>query len=327
MIDVISIPVQLPIKKTNCIIIFEEPLTVIDPGVKSPSTFFFIREALGRRGRTIRDIKRILITHGHIDHFGAAPALRESSGAPIYIHRHDFLKSAQIHRKDDEYTLAYKEMLLLHGCPEAGLKGIDQFWDYIQDMYDPLTEPVFYEKETIDFETFQMEVIETPGHTQGSVCFYHRENQFLISGDTLIDGITPNPVIEFLETGDRFNSQAHFRESVDRLSNYKIRRIVAGHGGDILDFSALYKRYRQEWKKREENLIRILKKRRVLNAYEALEEIFGQLQDFNIFLGMSEVIGYLDYLASKNRIEYTKEQGEIRVRYRSEGEGTDKISG
>jgi glyoxylase-like metal-dependent hydrolase (beta-lactamase superfamily II) len=315
MIHPISIPVKLPIKKTNCTIVFSDPLTVIDPGVKSESTLNIIRNALRQNGKTLKDIKKILITHGHIDHFGAAPALREISGAEIYIHPHDAYKAARFHRKDDAYTLAYKNILTLHGSPHTGLRGIDLFWDYIKDMYDPLTDTAFYETPRIAFEDLTLEIIETPGHTRGSVVFYERDQKLMISGDTLINGITPNPVIEFLDNGSRFESKAHFKESLAKLSKLPVRRVIAGHGEDITGFEALCAKYENDWAKKEKSLTRLFKEKQVLSAYEALLQVFGPLEEFNIFLGMSEIIGSLDYLAGKNIVEYFEEKGKIKARY------------
>jgi len=314
MFETISVPIKLPIKKTNSTVIFNNPLTIIDPGVKSPDTLKMIDETLQKKGKSLKDIQRILLTHGHIDHFGAAMDIQKISGAEILIHRHDFDKIQRKNRNDDEFTLKYKDILTRHGCPEKGLLGIDRFWDYIKDMYDPILEVSFYQDSFINFAATRLEIIETPGHTRGSVVFFHPETGLLISGDTIIDGITPNPVIEFLENGNRFASQSCFRESINRLSKYPIKKIIGGHGKENNNPQALFQSYRDEWSKNEAKLLSLFEKHASLSAYEALVHIFGELEDFNIFLGMSEMIGSFDYLESKGKILYFEEIEKVRAK-------------
>ncbi|OHD10826.1 MAG: hypothetical protein A2Y41_13420 [Spirochaetes bacterium GWB1_36_13] len=314
MFETISIPIKLPIKKTNSTVIFDEPLSIIDPGVKSLNTLKMIDETLQKKGKSLKDIRRILLTHGHIDHFGAAMDIQKISGAEIFIHPHDFEKIQRKNRNDDEFTLRYKDILTQHGCPEKGLLGIDRFWDYIKDMYDPILEVSFYQDPFIKFATTKLEIIETPGHTRGSVVFFHPETGLLISGDTVIDGITPNPVIEFLENGNRFASQSCFRESIQKISSYPVKKIIGGHGKENGDPKSLFKSYQEEWSKNETKLISLFEKHDSLSAYEALVHIFGELEDFNIFLGMSEMIGSFDYLESKEKIIYFEKNGKVRAK-------------
>ena len=132
----------------------ETDMVIVDPGASISS----IR-------RAIEMIKRrpvaILLTHGHFDHIGAANQLKEELNIPIYAGANE------------------KEILL---DPAKNLTA--QFGTplTIQDFI-----PVKHDDE-LEFLNTSWRVIETPGHTIGSVCYHIPQENMLISGDTLFQG-------------------------------------------------------------------------------------------------------------------------------------------
>ena len=66
-------------------------ITLIDTGLKSAGTFEFVQGKLAAAGFSLGDIERIIITHGHMDHFGLAASILEAVGHPIecFIHEED----------------------------------------------------------------------------------------------------------------------------------------------------------------------------------------------------------------------------------------------
>lgn len=103
----------------------------------------------------------ILLTHGHFDHMGAADSLRSWYSIPVYCYE--------------------KEMDLIENPTWNLSKMFGQGFSCIIDK-------VFQDKEILHFLRKEITVIHTPGHTQGSCCFYFAEEGFLISGDTLFAG-------------------------------------------------------------------------------------------------------------------------------------------
>lgn len=127
---------------------------LIDPGAQAG----LIYDAILRNGW---HIEKILLTHGHFDHFGAAELLREKLVAPIYIYS-----------EDARYlTDTYLNLSANSGEP------------IIVPHYEEL-----YEGEIIRLKAnsgFNLKVISTPGHTPGSVVFYSPEERVAFVGDTL----------------------------------------------------------------------------------------------------------------------------------------------
>jgi len=125
---------------------------LIDPG----DDIAKLKKAIAEKGRVL---KGILLTHGHFDHMLSAQPLSAITGAPVYVHEMD-------------------QELLLSAAKAS----------YSADVcYQPF--PVDFEADFLESEIeiagMKFEVLHTPGHTKGSVCFYDGENKVLFSGDTL----------------------------------------------------------------------------------------------------------------------------------------------
>ncbi len=100
----------------------------------------------------------ILLTHGHFDHMGAADLLRKRYQILVYC-------------SETEREVAENM--------EWNLSGI------FGNGFSFMADAVFRDKEILHYLGEEIEVIATPGHTQGSCCFYFRREGFLLSGDTL----------------------------------------------------------------------------------------------------------------------------------------------
>ncbi len=140
--------------QTNCYFVYEEgekDVIVFDPADKGEILFQKLTDA----GFTIR---AMLLTHGHFDHIWGVNKLRDLSGAKVYAYEGE------------------KEL-----CEDAGKNVSAQAGraeTVTADMY-------VRDGEIIEVAGMSCRLIATPGHTQGSCCYYFEEDGILISGDTL----------------------------------------------------------------------------------------------------------------------------------------------
>ena len=142
----------------NCSVIGDETTheaMVIDPGDD-------IGDILALIQKHNLQVKRIVITHAHIDHVGGAMKLRAATGAPILLNHND-------------YTLL--KMLDLQaawiGMESPGKVEIDHSLG---------------ESDRVEAGALLANVMHTPGHTEGSICLYFPAQKKLIAGDTLFAG-------------------------------------------------------------------------------------------------------------------------------------------
>ena len=126
---------------------------VIDPGGMASTILEYIREAK-------LSIKAVLNTHGHCDHIGADDAIRDATEAPLYIHKED------------------APML---GDVKLNLSAFMGF----RALARP-AEHLLSEGDVISFGQSKLEVLHTPGHSKGGVCFVG--DGVVFTGDTLFAG-------------------------------------------------------------------------------------------------------------------------------------------
>ncbi len=141
--------------QTNCYVVgCEETMTaaVIDPSWNGKG----IAAAAAEKGY---QITHILLTHSHFDHVGGLAELKSETNAPIFIH------------------------------PEA-LPMLEQatmaaaFWN-VKIAAPPPPDEMLAEGQVITVGKLQLEVLFTPGHAPGHVCFYIADHHVLLDGDVL----------------------------------------------------------------------------------------------------------------------------------------------
>ena len=192
----IELPIPFPLKTTNVYFIYEVPRTLVDAGIKTEVSFETLKKGLETIGYGLNSIERILITHGHIDHYGQAKRLFSLSGAPIYIHPKEYGRIRSI-----THSLGYlKSILVRNGAPEALVNSAIQYIESAQNMADPLEEAFFLnDGDTISFKSMTWKTLLCPGHSPGLICFHWPEQKILFPGDHLLKEITPNPVLNVPE--------------------------------------------------------------------------------------------------------------------------------
>jgi hydroxyacylglutathione hydrolase len=150
------IPVGL--LQCNCSIVGDEAsheAMVIDPGDN-------IEEVLALIRKHNLKVKQIVITHAHIDHVGGAMKLRAATGAPILLNQNDY---ALLKILDVQAAWI--------GMPNPGKVDVDH------DIAAG---------ECVSAGSLIANVLDTPGHTEGSICLHFPKEKKLIAGDTLFAG-------------------------------------------------------------------------------------------------------------------------------------------
>jgi glyoxylase-like metal-dependent hydrolase (beta-lactamase superfamily II) len=130
----IELPIPFPLKTTNVFFVDEPPRTLVDTGIKTEACFKALKEGLESIGFGLPSIERILITHGHIDHYGQAKRLSSLSGAPIYVHPKEYGRIRSF-----IHSLGFlKSIMLRNGIPITWVNEAIQYIESAQNLADPL---------------------------------------------------------------------------------------------------------------------------------------------------------------------------------------------
>jgi len=187
-----------------------EKLAFIDTGL--PQYFEDIKKYVADWGHRFQDVCFIINTHVHDDHVACNKALKDLCRAKVAIHE---LDAKYIENPSDFLEDTFK-----HVPPSEDYAREVRSWKGNVDVF-------LKDGDKIELGSVTLEVVHTPGHTQGSICLYDRERKVLFSGDAL-QGTTAF-VKEFGPvTGLYKNLDAYIR-SIQRLLDLDIDLILPGH--------------------------------------------------------------------------------------------------
>ena len=142
---------------TNCYFVYSEDTKdaiVFDPADNGD----YLYEKLKDNGISV---KAIFLTHGHFDHIYGVKKLKELSGAKVYAS----VDEVEVLKDPD--------------------KNVSEMFGRVISMEPDET---FNDLDVITIAGMTFQVLATPGHTAGSVCFYFKDDNILIAGDTLFEG-------------------------------------------------------------------------------------------------------------------------------------------
>lgn len=206
-----SIPVPMPGRMRYVLsYAFELPdgVALVDTGWDSEEAWDGLVAGLAEAGRQIQDVRAVLTTHAHPDHYGLAARVRDVSGAWLGLHPED---AATIGDRDDDALRAglaagWETMRARLGVPGSGSGGMSErkARKYIQQTQPDV---LFQDGKQLDLPGWDLRAIWTPGHTPGHVCFFEAGHGLLLSGDHILPRISPNVSL-------------HSRQRPDPLQDY-----------------------------------------------------------------------------------------------------------
>jgi hydroxyacylglutathione hydrolase len=193
--DIYSIPGIL--YDSNCYLIGKDELTLIDCG--TGLNIKYLLENIKDFGLNPDNIIRIILTHAHFDHSGGLNELSKIIKAELNVFH---LEATFIEKAD-------KNMLLL---------------DLFGSSFSPVKVDIkLKDNQLLRIGNYDFEIIHTPGHSPGSICLYEKDNQILISGDTVFSG---GSFGRFDLPGGNINELA---SSIKKLSRFNVKYILPGH--------------------------------------------------------------------------------------------------
>jgi hydroxyacylglutathione hydrolase len=213
------IPISMPI--AHAFLLVGERVVLVDSG--SPGNEQRILETLERHTLQLKDLSLILLTHGHWDHLGNAEAIRALSKAPIALHHDDL-----------ELATAGQDKLKPYGFGSSLLEPY-----FSSKRFHPVTPDLILNGfETLEAYGVNAKLLETPGHTQGSISVL-LENGDAIIGDVLRgDFFFQNrPNWHFF-----YDDPVVVRSSVKKLLDLKLKKLFVGHG-KLFSFGSLRQRF------------------------------------------------------------------------------------
>ncbi len=276
------------------------PVTLVDTGSGYGDSSRHLMEGFDALRRDFgepigaRDIQRVIITHGHMDHFGGLAQLAGPVTAEIGIHELDRWVLTGYEERVVVATKALRFFLGRAGTPP----------DKIQQLLDLYTVAKRHVKSVkVDFAIADgqvldgMEFIHVPGHCPGQVCI--KIGDVLLSADHVLPRTTPHQSPESITAG---TGLGHYLTSLGRIGQVPgIRLALGGHEEPIENF---YDRIGTIRKDHDRKLSRILDylEQEPMTMEELNGKMYPTVKNWDVLLAIEEVGAHVEYLYERGAL-------------------------
>ncbi|MCC6332742.1 MAG: MBL fold metallo-hydrolase [Myxococcales bacterium] len=290
--------------------------TLFDTGVGTSDGLAALRGGANEAGVDLRNLSRILVSHGHVDHYGNAQTLAEESGAKVHVHPADLSKvlgqerfAALLARHRGYFLTALgvpeplvDEMTAVAGRSKPVSRAVERAR---VELLEPGTR--------LRFRHFDAVVQHYPGHTPGLVCLHAPAQRLFFADDHLLAKVSPNPLLDLSqgEGGTKFLALARYLESAKAVHALDLAAVLPGHGPSFHGHRALLDGLFGFYQGRQDKLLSRVQASPA-TVYELLAVLFPRRDVPRLVLMLSEVLGNLEVLEARGRLRREAVAGVVR---------------
>jgi glyoxylase-like metal-dependent hydrolase (beta-lactamase superfamily II) len=273
-------------------------IVLVDTGVHEPGSIENLELAMGMVGLRVEDVRLLVCTHAHSDHYGQAATIIERAGCELWMHPdHEHLTAAIT---DPEAALEHRlEIARSAGIPEEQLARLVKARRDAPLGVAAIVEPDRHllDGMTVTTDHGEWTVVETPGHAPSHVCLWQPGQRVLISGDHLLGRVSI-----YFDPGSRPDPVRDFLTSLDRVEALNARLCLSGHGRTFSDVQAHIDANREVVGERLRALEAVLADG-PLTAFEALMRLReGRVPSVMVGWLVSETLCYLRHLRAQGLV-------------------------
>ncbi len=301
----IELPNERQVAPVNVYLFTKPEPVLVDTGTNAASDQAALQAGLAAHGLTVGDLKRVIISHAHVDHFGQAATIAAHSSADIWVSdlAYEWLvDTPAMWRKRIAY---YRDVFL----PQTGLsvemrEMVLNFMAYSAEtaVSVPRQRIKTYAPDAkLEMGGLTWQTLYTPGHASHQTCYYQPETRQLLSSDMLMT-TTPTPVVERPPTGTKhIPGLPRFLESLDLIESLDIEIVYPGHGEPFSSYREIINKQRSRIYQRKAECLDCVKDG-CDTAVSLVQKMYGRRSATIQFAGLWMVIGYLDLLLADNAI-------------------------
>lgn len=295
----IELPTSFAVGPVNAYLFSEPEIVLVDTGIDSEESWQALQAGFAAQNVAIEDLERIIITHAHVDHLGAAARLARHSEAVIWIADmgYDWLvRPAEKWQARVDY---YQQTFLPQaGMPPQALEMVIATMTFIGKGFVPVTADrvkTFQAGDLLQMGGLEWQVLHMPGHARHQTCFYQAETEQFLSADMLLHK-TPTPIVEApLDGRTRIPSLPIYLQSLARVEQLRLKTVHPGHGELITEPYSLIKRQRERILLRKTEALSLVRQGHQ-TIYELVNIMYAHYPEQARFSGLWMLVGYLDLL-------------------------------
>jgi hydroxyacylglutathione hydrolase len=242
----------------------------------------------------LKSLRHVIITHSHIDHYGLASWLENTTEATVYLPYRDALKITR-------YDTRIEEMCRF-------LLGIGFREDYLAELRRIFDSGLLFPPRPERFRIIEddlprhlgIDFLSCPGHSQSDLVLTSRD--WAVSGDVLLRGIFQSPLLDIdLETGERFRNYDVYCDTLVKLATLRAKMVLPGHRERIESVDATILFYNT---KMLERVVQLGPYADDDNIARIIDRMFGKnrIDSFHTYLKASEIVFMKDFLENPDRL-------------------------
>lgn len=305
----ITIPTPFAVGDTHVYLLKGEKLSLVDAGVKTKEAWEALCVQLKEIGYRPNDIEQIILTHHHPDHIGFIEEFPRVDS--IVAHKNVDLWLTKDESHFQKYEHFFQEYFVACGVPDIFRPFLEKLRDPLRYMGNGKLTSTLEEGDTLPGHK-DWQVIETKGHAQSHLSFFRQSDGTFIGGDHLLQHISSNPLLEPPQDGEKGRTKPllQYRENLNKCLDLGIHTVLPGHGSIFGNVEELIPLRLIKQEKRAMKVLEYLK-REPQTPFEVCTQLFPKQYKLQLDLTMSETIGQIDFLESRNLVRKSIENGVI----------------
>lgn len=300
----VPIPIPIPLKYVNCYLCQgDDGWSLVDTGFHDHLATNAWTRVFAELGIRAQDIDRLLVTHYHPDHIGAAGWLQQWTGAPAYIHAEELHEVELFWGTGNEaQATALSDFYSADGMPESTAAAIAKHHLEQRESVAPL--PRFTALATgsrLRIGRGEYEIVWVPGHSDGMAVFWDAQTGFLLANDAILNKITPNVS---LWPHCRPNPLQDYLQSLSTLAALGAKMAFPGHRSIITDVAGRCREIHRHHMERLQVMQQACASPQGATPWEVCERVFppARLTIHQLRFAMSETQAHLVYLERQGRL-------------------------
>ena len=304
-IFLIDLPLPSMLGRVNVFLIRSgDGFVLFDTGMNYDPCRAALENSLATLGIPWHAIHTIFLSHFHPDHVGLAAFVAKQSKADVRMHQSDYDHLLEYSNKDNLPPWTALCLDKAGSPPELRLQMDSEASQLFQSGSPTPIVRFIDQGEAIPSILGPLDVIWTPGHSAGHLCLYSRTHQLLLSGDHILDGITPN--IHYHPNSDPLGD---FLSSLDKTAALPVRHILPCHGVPFVDHVSWIERVKNHHKVRCERIIAALSQQ-PLSCYGLSQQLWKRpLSPFHLRFALFELLAHLEFLRIRGTVHCDDHDG------------------
>lgn len=285
---------------------------LVDSGWNAPEAYGALMAQLHALGVPLKELRRVLFTHVHPDHYGLAGRLKGDCDAELMLGAPErgFINSR--YRRPEGLLERMQQWLLSHGAPPSEVADLRAASMPVRGFVVPADpDTLLHGGEVIPCGAYEWEVIWTPGHSPGHMCFYDRRHRIMITGDHILPTISPNVSVHPEQSGNPLHD---YITSLRKVKAYDVELALPAHEYEFTDLAERVRELEAHHQARIEEMLAALDGQ-AKTAYEVATKVKWATGDFTTFgpwmkrAAIGETLAHLEHMVMEGIVERLFENG------------------